>query len=256
MATAMADMVGAFRKAAADAGQGGVIQSTENPCNEYCLPLFQECDVRTSAGGSGQQDFVPVFHYLYHECIVIQGMMSTGPEPYSIPIRTAWNGVYGGISGAVMTGDGTLLNRDTLNWAPWTPKVGKNDDAIEMLRTMTAMRRGPGRDFLVFGRMQHPAKASGIDLITWEHNGQRRNVSAVAHAAWQTPDGRYGVVLANWTSQDRSVVVAGPRLGASPKIVAIGRRTETPAAETSQGGFRVTVPSLGCALIAGGDGKP
>jgi hypothetical protein len=155
-----------------------------------------------------------------------------------------------------MTGDGTLLNRDTLNWAPWTPKVGKNDDAIEMLRTMTAMRRGPGRDFLVFGRMQHPAKASGIDLITWEHNGQRRNVSAVAHAAWQTPDGRYGVVLANWTSQDRSVVVAGPRLGASPKIVAIGRRTETPAAETSQGGFRVTVPSLGCALIAGGDGKP
>ena len=150
MATAMEDTVQGFRQAAADARQPGVIQFTESPCNEYCLPSFEECDVRVSSPSSGNAaEFVPVYNYLFHECIITQGMMSIGPEPFSLPIRNAWNGVLGEIPGAVMTGDGTLLNRETSNWAPWRPKVGNNDDALEMIRAVTAIERGPGRDFLV-----------------------------------------------------------------------------------------------------------
>ena len=71
----------------------------------------------------------------------------------------------------------------------------------------------------------------------------------MAHAAWQAPDGRYGVVLANWTSTDRSVAVATPRLGRSPMLHVCGKELESTTAEVRQDGCHVTVPSLGCALI-------
>ena len=179
--------------------------------------------------------------------------MSCGPEPYSLPLRTAWNGVWGEIPGAVMTGDGTLLNHDTLNWAPWQPKVGSNDDALEMLRTVTAMRRGPGRNFLVYGRMQRPAGVSGVKIIQWESNGQKRAVPAVAHASWQAPDHRYGVVLANWTTESCAVVVAAPKLGKSATLHLSGKKMETSTVEASPDGFHVTLPPLSCALIVGQD---
>jgi hypothetical protein len=61
MAKAMQEMITAFRAAAAAAGEPAVIQSTENPCNEVCLPLFQQSDVRVSPPTTGQLDFIPLY---------------------------------------------------------------------------------------------------------------------------------------------------------------------------------------------------
>lgn len=256
MTEAMEEMIRAFREAAAAAGETGVIQSTENPCNEYCLPLFQQSDVRISPPSSGLRDFVPVYHYLFHECQILHGMMSTGPEPYALPIRNAWNGVLGEIPGAVMTGDGTLLNRETFNWAEWEPKVGDNDAALEMIRTVTAMRRGPGRDFLVYGRMQRPAQVKDVDQVTWEWNGRRYEVPAVAHAAWQAPDGRFGVVLANWTTEPRGVTVCDGRLGGNVTVHVCGQAMETLTAALGEDGVCVPLPPLSCGLVEGRSSVP
>jgi hypothetical protein len=148
-----------------------------------------------------------------------------------------------------MTGDGILLNRDTGNWAPWTPKVGNNDDALEMIRAVTAMRRGPGRDFLVYGRMQHLPRVSGVALVEWQHNGRKHTVPAVVYASWQAPDGRYGVVLANWTTESRSIMVAGPRLGKSATVHLCGRQSKEFLVEARPDGFCLTLPPLSCVLI-------
>ena len=251
MAAAMTDTIRGFQQAAREAGQAGVIQSTENPCNDYCLPLFQQCDVRICAPtSSGPADFVPIFHYLFHECIVIQGMMSVGPEPYSLPIRTALNGVLGEIPGAVLTGDGTLLNRDTVNWAPWSPKVGSNEDALEMLRVVTAMRRGSGRDFVVLGRMQHPANVSEVPSVEWKEKGRDHRVPAVVSAAWQAPDGRHAVVLANWTNELRSVTVSESRLGQSATVCVWARETSSSSANSASSSYSIMLPPLSCALLS------
>ncbi|HUU23909.1 MAG TPA: DUF6259 domain-containing protein [Phycisphaerae bacterium] len=251
MAEKMAQVVEEFRQAARDAGEGDVIQSAEQPCNEYCLPLFQQCDVRLTppghAGGVG--GFVPVYHYLYHECIIMHGMMGFGPEPHHLPIRNAYNCVLGEIPGAVMTGDGTLLNKDTINWAPWEPKVGDNDDALEVIRTTTAMRRGPGRDFLVYGRMLPPARVENIRTITWQGDGRVHRIPAVFHAAWQAPDGRFGLVLANWTTRRRKVSVQEPRLGSEALRHACGKRLTRTKLPSAAGCLEVTIPPLGCVLL-------
>ena len=249
MAQAMEDMTGAFRKRAAEAGELEVIQSTECPCNEYCLPLFQQSDVRVSPPCSGQQGFIPLYHYLFHECTIMHGMMSTGGEPYALPIRNAWNAVWGEIPGAVMTGDGTLLNRETFNWAEWEPKVGSNDDALEMIRTVTAMRRGPGRDFLVYGRMQRPAHVES-DRVEWEHNGRHYAVPAVADAAWRAPAGKHGVILANWTTEERVVTIADARLSENVTVHTSGRELQSHGCAAEGGSLRLPLPALSCTLIA------
>ncbi len=258
MNAAMADLLKSFRQAAGDAHRSGVIQSAESACNEYCLPLLQECDVRidspsTSSWNDGTE-FVPIYHYLFHECIVTHGMFGAGPAPCALQVRTAWNGVWGQLLGGIMTGDGTFLNLgDHVAWGRWDASDRKNPDVLEMIRTISAIRRGAGRDFLVYGRMQHPAKLSGVDLVRWKIGDRPYAVPAVAHAAWQAPDGRFGVVLTNWTKEDRSVAVAAPRLGRSPTLHVCGRKMESSTACVRQDGCHVTVPSLGCALIVNQD---
>jgi len=247
MSDAIGELIASFRRIAEDAGEAGVIQSVEMPCNEYCLPLFAQCDVRVSPPGSGAADFIPLYHYLYHECIIMHGMMGYGPEPYHLPIRTAYNGVLGEIPGAVMCGDGTLLNRDTVNWALWEPKIGSNDDALAVIASVTALRRGPGRPFLVYGRMLRPADVRGVRMMEWEHEGKRHAVPAVPHAAWRSPDGRHGVVLANWTTEEQVVSVVDDRLGDAVRVV-LGDSVEQRSRAIGSA-VEIVVPPLGCALV-------
>ena len=250
MVQRMQQMIGAFEALAREAGEVGVIQSVECPCNEYCLPLFQQSDVRVSPPSSiGDPHFVPVYHYLFHECMIMHGMMGYGPEPYHLPIRNALNGVLGEIPGAVMTGDGTLLNKDTGNWAAWQPPVGSDDDALEMIRTITAMRRGPGREFLVFGRMQPPASIDGIETVRWQYDGRDREVPAVFHAAWQSPAGALGIVMANWTTHEQTVTIVDPRLGQQATVHTAGSTLISETIRITDDATTVPLPPLTCVLV-------
>jgi hypothetical protein len=248
MLAAMEQTIKSFQQAALDAGQPDVINSAEAGVNECCLPLFQETDMRIYPPGYNP-DFVPLYQFLFHECIIIQGMMGNSPEPYHLPIRNATNCVYGEIPGAVMTGDGTLLNKDTGNWAPWEPHVGSDDDALEMIRTVTALRRGPGKDFLVLGRMLRPRAVSGVPVIEWMDGDRKHAIPAVFDAAWQAPDGRVGIVLANWTTEERAVGVHAGQLRGRLHLHVSGRHLSSAALPS--GDLRVIVPPLGCALVEG-----
>ena len=92
-----------------------------------------------------------------------------------------------------MKSDGTLLNLDSSDWAPWDVEAGSNDDAVEMLAATTALRRGPAADFLVYGRMMQPAQVGEVRTMRWQHDGKDHQIPAVFHAAWQAPDGRLGL---------------------------------------------------------------
>jgi hypothetical protein len=204
--------------------------------------------VRVSPPTCGQLDFIPLYHYLYHECTLVHGMMNIGPDPYALPIRNAWNAVWGQIPGAVLTGDGTLLNRETWNWAEWEPKVGSNDDALEMIRTITAMRRGAGRDALVYGRLQRPPQLE-VETVTWDFEGRRHAVPAVAHAAWQTPDGRRAIVLANWSTTEQPLVIGEPGVRGPCVLHTWARQYTVSRQAAGDVELRATLLPLSCALL-------
>lgn len=250
MAQKMAEMVDTFHQAAAEAGENEVIHSTETCCNEYCLPLFQEADSRLTPPGHNQPHpfVIPLYQFLFHECIILHGGMGFAPEPYHLQIRNANNGVLGEIPGGVLTGDGTLLDKDTANWADWLPKVGSDNQALEMIRVVTALRRGAGRPYLVFGRMQPPAKIKA-KTIRWKFNGVAHAAPAVFHAAWQAPDGHFALALANWTDQAQSVVISEPRMGKLVRLIVSASDPINQSLPVVRSRLAVTLPPLSLALV-------
>jgi hypothetical protein len=254
MAQKMADTVAAFHAAAAEAGEEGIIHSTETCCNEFCLPLFQEADSRLRPPGHfrPRPEVVPLYQFLFHECIVLQGGMGFAPEPYHMQIRSANNGVTGEIPGGVLTGDGTLLDKDTDNWANWEPKVGSDFEALEMIRVVTTLRREAGRPYLLYGRMQPPAAVRGVKTMRWKENGQAHAIPAVFHAAWRSPGGRHAVVLANWTNQPQPLSLRDPRLKKKVVITVESAAASLPADQlipVIRGRLALTLPPLSIVLV-------
>jgi len=253
MAEAMAETVSEFHQEAAAAGKTQVLQSVEQPANETALQFFQQCDVRNTPPGTDK--FIPMYQYIYHECIVMHGMMSPAPEPYHLTIANAYNGVVGVIPGAVMIGDGTLLNKDSWNWAPWEPRIGSNDDSLEMIRTVSAIRRGVGKAFLVYGRMLTPLRVDSIRRIAWQTGSRNYQIDAVFHSAWCAVDGRLAVVLANWTADPQEVAVVDSRLGKRATLHIAGRTKEKRSVTVQDGRLPLTLPPLSFTLIECGHSK-
>jgi hypothetical protein len=231
--------------------------SVEQAPNEFFMSDFQICDIRVvppghsgpPGSGGGLRDFVPLYHFLYHEFILMQGGFGFGPEPYHMPIRTAYNLVIGQIPGAVLTGEGKLLNRDTINWAPWQPQVGSNEDAVEGLRAATALRQGRAKDYLVFGRMLRPATADGIKTMKWEHDREIHEIPAVFHSAWQSPKGQAAYVCANWTTDRQEFDLKHERLSTRVTESISSRELQSLDRKVTDNGIRVTLPPLSCALL-------
>jgi Domain of unknown function (DUF6259) len=256
MTAAMQSLTEEFRRINAEtAGQSGgkrkLAFSVEQPPNEYFMSDFQICDARVIPPGhtGWQTNFIPLYHFLYHEFVLIQGGFGSAPEPYHMPIRSAYNLVVGEIPGGVVTGDGLLLNYDTFNWAPWQPPIGSNDDSLEALRAAAALRRSKAKEFLVYGRMQRPADVRNIKVIHWQYGGQVHRIPSVFHSAWRDPNNRFGIVLANWTKETQSVRVSDSRLGrqftesiSSLQITSRMRRMSSEAT--------VSLPPLSSALLA------
>lgn len=259
MSASMRELLDGFRRLgddvkAASGGRRELVFSVELPPNEFLLPYFQICDARVVPPGhaGAWRGYIPLYHFLYHEFVLMEGGFGQGPEPFHLPIRNAYNLVVGEIPGGVLTGDGTLLNRDTTNWAPWKPAVGSNADSLEVIRTATALRRGKGRDFLVFGRMLRPSATSKVAVIRWQRGGADHRIPAVFHAAWQSPSGRFGAVFANWTNAPQSFAVTDQRLGSTAVLTLSGKQVESRNVAPQAGRLEVTLPALSCALIEAG----
>lgn len=259
MTERMLETVAGFRSLGEDvreqsAGERQVVLSVEGPINEFFLQEFQICDIRVvppnhKAPHAMWTSFVPLYHYLYHEFVLIQGGFGSAPEPYHLPIRNAYNLVVGEIPGAVMKGDGELLNLDTMNWAPWDIEVGSNEHAIAMLYAATLLRRGPAAPFLVDGRMQPPGRTEHVAAMRWQHGGRDNEVAAVFDSAWQAPDGRHGVVLANWTDQEHELELVDPRLGERVVEHVAQRGLRSEARPAPGGRLSLRLPPHSCALL-------
>jgi hypothetical protein len=105
---------------------------------------------------------------------------------------------------------------------------------------------------MVYGRMLRPAQVSGIPTIEWTHNGRTNRIPAVFHSAWQAPNGRTGVVLANWTIEPHTVSIHDERLqsrGGGISLYVSGRQMENRSIDRPDQGASLILPALSCALL-------
>ena len=225
--------------------------SVESAPAEVHLGSIQLCDIRAVVEGHRATDplwdgAVPLFHFLYHELLPIQGGFGWAPEPHHVALRNAWNLVIGELPGGVLTPSGRLLDRDTVNWAPWDAPVEDADAGLAVLRHGLALRRGAGRDHLVFGRMERTARVRGIPIVRWTHEGRPHAIPSLVHRTWRAPDGRLALVAANWTGRTVRFTVEDPRFAGGTWIVAGERVTRT---GIQPGPTPLALPAFGCGLF-------
>jgi hypothetical protein len=247
MTRAMHSLLDELDASAGGPGQRQIAFSVESTPNEFFMPRFPLCDVRVSPPGHPGMlaGYVPLYHFLYHEFLLLQGGFGFGPEPYHLCIQNAYNFVLGEIGGGVLTGDGRLLNKDSINWAPWNPGTGSDDDSLEMLRCASALRRGRAKSYVVFGRMEKPARTFDAQTVRWTFEGKSNALAPVFHAAWRAPNLTFALALANWTKDEQKVSIRDERLGERAHLT-IMARSETNVVIDPQA---IVLPPLSCAIF-------
>ena len=105
-------------------------------------------------------------------------------------------------------------------WSFWEPELGDNTQTISMIKNATALRRGNGKPYLVYGKMQSPSQINDIETIHWKCGDYYNEAPAIFHSAWTSQEGKFAIVLANWTDSSRKVTVSDSRLGYT-KVVTV-----------------------------------
>jgi hypothetical protein len=250
MTAFMADVAATAARAAGP--DRTTVISVESAPAEIHLGSIGLCDIRAVVDGHRASDplwegAIPLFHFLYHELLPIQGGFGWAPEPHHVAIRNAWNVVVGEMPGGVLTPDGRLLDRDTVNWAPWDDAIEDPAAGLTVLRSGLALRRGPARDLLVFGRMERTATVTGGEIRRWSHAGRDHAIPAVFHRTWRSPDGELGLVFANWTGDGQTVEVPDPRFADGCRWIEATRSPQ--ASNVSAGPATVRLPAHGCGVL-------
>jgi hypothetical protein len=192
-----------------------------------------------------------LYSYLFHELVPIAGGFGFGPEPHHVATATAMAFVVGAMPGGVLQPDGRLMARDSVNFGDWEPYVEDWEAAADLLRAASALRRGPGRPWLLLGRMERRATLHGVPVRRWVHGGRVHRLPAVFHATWRAPDGRLALALANWTDRAVELRVVDRRLASAQGLIVATADGVT----AGPSGEPLRLPARSCALLAADGGQ-
>jgi hypothetical protein len=232
-------------EAQATATDREIVFSVEDAPNDHFRPHFPICDIRPDHGGSR---FVPLYHYLFHAYILTQGAFAIAPDPNWMQIKTAYSFVLGDLLTAIMGPGGRLMAWCGRPWSRWDTPAGDQEGILALLRRAIALRRGVGRDYLVFGRLLRPLTVEGIRPVTWTCEARVTTIPAVAHAHWQAPDGRTALALANWTAEAQTITLLGDAASTPATVHLRGERDEETWLAPAQR-RQLTLPPLSAALL-------
>ena len=225
------------------------IHSAESGLNECCLKHFHETELRVYPP-EYNPGHIPMYQYLFHDCVVLHAMMGFAPEPHYLAIRAATAFIYGEIPGGVLRGDGLLLDLDTANWANWKEPVEDHPFAMKMLRACNAMRRAMA-DYLVFGQMERPLAKFKSERHRWtDLRGKPQDLATVFHTCWSKADGAQAVALSNWRGAEQTVTLEDPRLeGASLKLSIAAPEITRETISHKGRGITLTLPPASCCVL-------
>jgi hypothetical protein len=225
-----------------------IVYSVEAPPNEYNMPRFQTCDVRHHPQGHG----IPLYQYLFHEYILTQGAFSLAPNPHWMEIKTVHSLTLGDIPSGLLGPGGRLMAIEGTPWALWDSPEGDQEAIFALLKGALALRRGAGKPWLVFGRLQKPANVEGAENRRWVYEGRAMDITTVFHSKWTDADGRVAIVLGNWTHDDQNLRITDAALPAHVNVTIVSPAgEEARTLPSASGTVEITLPGLGYALLTG-----
>ena len=196
--------------------------------------------------------WAPAYAFVFHEYVNnFQGnqvetteFLSTESGANHLLLRTAYSFSIGDLMTIVLTEEGEI------HWG-WCTRfsvpVPDQESIIALIRNLTAWRKGAGREFLIYGRMEKPFPLETGKVDVHRTHGDSMPFDEVLTSRFQY-EGRDVQLLVNWQEQPREVALVLPvHLGAvSVMTDASGTKREVVAVEQ-----RVTleVPALNALLI-------
>lgn len=170
-----------------------VVMSCEGAPPETYLQDFQIWDARVSS--------CPLYSFLYHEYANgHQGFYTNRVSDEALRLSVARAIVNGYMTNLTFRDKG-LIEYD---WDQrWTRAIPDQSAIIDWVKRTNQFRAGVARDYLVFGRMLRPWKVSNVTVRDFGWGKE----PLVQSATWQAPNGRVGVVLANYADLGESARV-------------------------------------------------
>jgi hypothetical protein len=167
-----------------------VAMSCEGAPPEIYLQDFQVWDSRIRT--------CPLYSFLYHEYgNGFQGFYTNRVNDEALRASVARALVFGYIINFTLREKG-LVEYD---WdQTWTRAVPDQAAFLDWTKRVSHFRAGVARDYLVYGRMLRPWTVSGVTKRDFGWGKE----PLVRSATWQAPDGRIGVVLANYADLPES----------------------------------------------------
>ena len=169
---------------AARAVNPNMAMSCEGAPPETYLQNFQIWD--------GRVTLCPLYSFLYHE-------YANGHEGFYTH-RTSDEALRASVARALVTGyifNFTLRDHGQIEYdwdQTWTRAIPDQAAILDWAQRTNHFRAGVARDYLIYGRMLRPWKVRGVAQRDF---GWGKELT-VQSATWQAPDGRLGVVLANY----------------------------------------------------------
>lgn len=149
----------------------------------------------------------------------------SGQDPFQMEIKCAWNFVLGNLNGGVLDDRGEFVSTDSRwPWGLWKERMGSQESIRELLKNTQTMRRGSGKPYLVYGRMERPAQIGDIPVLRWEFGNRIQEAPALFHSFWKSREGRYAAVLVNWTDESRTVTLYDRRLSEEKRTITVPAR--------------------------------
>ena len=249
MYESMLDFVRSVRARARDRNPDATF-TYEVPCEVW----IQESDInmhRPYHIRPYRLEAIPLFDYLYHDyALSFGGDTMLGlihPEVECIKHAKIFT-----------LGVQNLINAGQIEWDfDFLPDF----PGLQLMRSICQAQRTYARPYVVFGEMLKPTpldvRTLEIDLwrptwITDEAQAKQlgaRDVPAVHHGVFRSPEGDIGYVLANWTATDEEIVLSLANKEGAASMIAMDGSTQLPTGDVRSGRVTLTVPARSAALV-------
>lgn len=208
----MTDSMRALLEKARQAGKGMVF-GCESAAGEPYIPQLLMSDNRFNLNWIYGRP-VPMFAYVYHEYlnnfmgnqVCAAGTFENDPE--SLAYRLAYSFAAGDLPTLILTADGRLAQA----WGDRQfDELPDEEQTLELVKNLTAIRRGAGKKFLCGGRMiqPHPVIGAGTRVFGMKTGAKTLAADRVLTSRWLAPDGTVAQLLVNWTKEDVRCGCAG-----------------------------------------------
>ena len=155
---------------------------------------------------------VPAYAFVNHEYVNnfmgnqngVSKQVDIKKSPMNIPQRLAYSFCAGDMLTVVIRGNGDMIWGWGTKWEDETPDQGS---IIQLVRNLNGWRTGPGKDFLVTGRMLKPLRFEGSvnNPMISIPGGHNINFPSVFTSNWQFGKERKAQFFVNYLLQEQEI---------------------------------------------------